>query len=820
VDLSEYAFGITTNGAFGTHEEYRPFPSSASIPAKGVYTICNSAMTSIYCDELTSSMFHSLVYFPHSLHTHTHTLTDSIVNFNGDDGRCLLKGTASNHIILDCVGDYMGDPGAGWEVCGISSATKDNLLTRKCDVKDGNRGDWEMSRGTNTTDCEWIVQSYTTSEMGSHDCSCSTVNCELTCWDVGSLDSTPFSRCTNFQDTYPSCDTTVYLDSDTDGQTNSLGYSCADIQRIFEYQDDVCTSSYDTRYFTSTELCAVCGGGVEPNVLNVAGSIKLNSPLVSLEESSSNSSSTECDLRVQRVYGNEGEAVATVVLMNTDLGVCGQSSQYNDLNVSTDLQNQDNRFNLSWSDQDNSDRCLQFNVVDDKTIEGDEAICVYIENTQGASIETSGQYSLLVVSSLATFFLISFISQPIHTHNKSQVKDNDFEIIESTNTMEWTYIVIPSLSVLLLGILAFFLRQRIVKQRQIASYIPLRRCVEVSKCSVKDAVTMIERMTMSMSQSAKSPSHFMERLNSSTSLLSNIDLSKVTELREALHYIVSIDSEMCRNILEHFLSTHPKLAHELANLTDNIGRKAIHVALKAQRETFEKYILLCGRYRINPGPVVHRSKTCEVVFGVDARDRTVDYPDGRPVALKMMYRRDQWECEIRSRQKYNLGSCVVKVLGWHCPKDEETIRGNNSRLEPMSLYDKYKYLLVLERGDSSVHRTIVTQRIAGFNIDAVSHLGLEIAQNVKELHDAGLVHYDLKIRNILVSSTTNKKKRYVFILNRLSLSQSLSLSLSLCMYHTHTHTTHTPASLTRLNRHTHTHTVETSIEVVVLCYVI
>ena len=50
---------------------------------------------------------------------------------NGNDGYCLVGGSQSNFEVLDCVGDWNGDPGAGWDVAGISDATKDHTLVRK-----------------------------------------------------------------------------------------------------------------------------------------------------------------------------------------------------------------------------------------------------------------------------------------------------------------------------------------------------------------------------------------------------------------------------------------------------------------------------------------------------------------------------------------------------------------------------------------------------------------------------------------------------------------------------------------------------------------
>ena len=95
----------------GQHEYWTPFASGATIAAGGVYVICHpSADAAILakCDEPTWRYLS-----------------------NGDDAYCLSKGTEDSHTKVDCVGDYSGDPGDGWEVCGNSSAPKDNTHVRK-----------------------------------------------------------------------------------------------------------------------------------------------------------------------------------------------------------------------------------------------------------------------------------------------------------------------------------------------------------------------------------------------------------------------------------------------------------------------------------------------------------------------------------------------------------------------------------------------------------------------------------------------------------------------------------------------------------------
>ena len=76
---------------------------------------------------------------------------------NGNDGICLARGTAAQHAILDCIGDFHeGYSGAG-DACGTTSATADHTLVRRSFTYKGNAGDWAASAGTNVGNCEWIV---------------------------------------------------------------------------------------------------------------------------------------------------------------------------------------------------------------------------------------------------------------------------------------------------------------------------------------------------------------------------------------------------------------------------------------------------------------------------------------------------------------------------------------------------------------------------------------------------------------------------------------------------------------------------------------
>ena len=134
IDLSGYAYPSVSNAPDepGIHEYWNTFDEGATVAPGDVYVICHGSADDFIqaeCDE-------------------THTYLS-----NGDDGYCLAYGTEDNYECIDWIGDFFGDPGQGWEVCGVENGTKDHTLVRESSVTTGN--DWPTSSSADT--CEWIV---------------------------------------------------------------------------------------------------------------------------------------------------------------------------------------------------------------------------------------------------------------------------------------------------------------------------------------------------------------------------------------------------------------------------------------------------------------------------------------------------------------------------------------------------------------------------------------------------------------------------------------------------------------------------------------
>jgi len=143
VDLSSYELWKIANG--GEWAEYT-LSLSAIVPTGDVYVICSSSanldpLIDAECDE-----------------------TWTQANFTGNDALALVY----NNNIIDQIGEDGDDPGNGWDVAGITEATKDHTLVRKMSVTAGNIN-WASSASTNGEDSEWVVFDQNTWDyVGAH----------------------------------------------------------------------------------------------------------------------------------------------------------------------------------------------------------------------------------------------------------------------------------------------------------------------------------------------------------------------------------------------------------------------------------------------------------------------------------------------------------------------------------------------------------------------------------------------------------------------------------------------------------------------------
>jgi len=139
VGLKYYGIAQSSNG--GGWAYYHTFPAGASIEAGGVWV-----MITDQTDELLypSAEADEVLGYP------------SVVHHNGDDARGLVYLTDTDTILIDIIGIPDEDPGSGWDVAGVSAATKDHTLVRKNHIVSGTKN-WTTAAGTDAYDSEWIV---------------------------------------------------------------------------------------------------------------------------------------------------------------------------------------------------------------------------------------------------------------------------------------------------------------------------------------------------------------------------------------------------------------------------------------------------------------------------------------------------------------------------------------------------------------------------------------------------------------------------------------------------------------------------------------
>ena len=153
IDLSAYSISTCSNGCDATGEFDYPdnvtFAAGTVLAAGDVYVVCHGSASG----EISAECDQTFTYLS-----------------NGNDFQALtLAGaTASSYTVIDQVGDWGDDPGNGWDVAGVTDATKDHTLVRKSTVLTGNP-DWTESAGTNADDSEWIVYDQNTWDyLGFH----------------------------------------------------------------------------------------------------------------------------------------------------------------------------------------------------------------------------------------------------------------------------------------------------------------------------------------------------------------------------------------------------------------------------------------------------------------------------------------------------------------------------------------------------------------------------------------------------------------------------------------------------------------------------
>ena len=149
INLNNYQLINCRNGC-DSWEHFHPFNEDTALNATDVWVFCAVDANDFIRAECNQTIANNSI-------------------FNGDDVWAIQDINTST--ILDKIGEIGDDPGSGWNVAGISNATKDHTLVRKESVLSGNI-DWTASAGTNSENSEWIILDQDDfTNLGSHTCS-------------------------------------------------------------------------------------------------------------------------------------------------------------------------------------------------------------------------------------------------------------------------------------------------------------------------------------------------------------------------------------------------------------------------------------------------------------------------------------------------------------------------------------------------------------------------------------------------------------------------------------------------------------------------
>ena len=142
--LSQFVLTSCTNGCLdGNNFFINDFPDGASIEPGGVYVVASTQADELILNEAD--------------------FTFQYCCGNGDDVYALmLSGLTGDFFDAENALDIIGDDttwqeGVGWDIAGVSEATKNHTIVRKSTVSEHNAGNWSLSAGTNIDDSEWIV---------------------------------------------------------------------------------------------------------------------------------------------------------------------------------------------------------------------------------------------------------------------------------------------------------------------------------------------------------------------------------------------------------------------------------------------------------------------------------------------------------------------------------------------------------------------------------------------------------------------------------------------------------------------------------------
>ena len=223
--------------------------------------------------------------------------------------------------------------------------------------------------------------------------------------------------------------------------------------------------------------------------------------------------------------------------------------------------------------------------------------------------------------------------------------------------------------------------------------------------------------------------------------LDPVSRNPIPEEDHGYAWIYLVQKDRNADIVEKILYKHASICMELAKATDSEGRSAMNIASHTCQRIIKESTYFCKRYEVTTlESPVHLSRTCVVHLALDHRH------SGEKVALKLMKNFDQYNREVTVRKEARLSNdFTINILRTH------DINSDDRYMEEIRRrgWDEYLYCIVMPCADRDLNRIITNEHIAGKEWGQIKSITIEIAKALQHMHNSGVIHGDVKSKNIM-----------------------------------------------------------------------
>lgn len=209
----------------------------------------------------------------------------------------------------------------------------------------------------------------------------------------------------------------------------------------------------------------------------------------------------------------------------------------------------------------------------------------------------------------------------------------------------------------------------------------------------------------------------------------------------AFAWTTIVQHDKYASVVATLLERHSDRAQELATAVDENGRTAINISSEACRVVIKESLYFMKTYELHNR--IHQSTT-SVIYR--ASNERTDNDDIRQVAIKFMTDRIQYSREVQLRVDKNFRhEYVIDVLEHFDGEKNYHFMREVSRRN----LKEYQYCIVMPLAEKDLESMLSNDHIAGISWPRIKLLSIELTLAIDHLHSKGVVHCDLKPKNVI-----------------------------------------------------------------------